>query len=432
MHSTIPPAHPDHPVTLTPWERLCATLPPTTAAIIQTAGGFTRIRGIASPLLLLRIILVAALAPRWSFRTLGLWCLAHGLADLSHVALLRRMRTAHRWLGPLLHTLLALPRTTLPPVRIAILDATVITKPASRGTDWRIHLAIDLASQSIVDAQVTDATGAEGFARWSHDPTTILVADRGYAYPASLRAVLAANQPFVVRANLQNLRLFTAAGTRLAMTTWLTEVACHGQAACSVWLEATATTAPMRVVATALPQEVADRARATKRRMNPTARAATIMAAGFVILLTNLAASVWDTAAVVAVYRLRWQIELRIKRLKQLGDLGTLRVRRDPDLGRSVLLARVVAAVLVDRQHATMIVIDDPAWGVATTPISRWRVEQWAWTVLRERVLGVLPPDWTLRIPQMRRLFGASTTRRPHQASAAVAWFAAWNRALEA
>lgn len=426
MHSTTPPPPSASPVAPTAWDRVCATLPPTTATLIQHAGGFTRIRRIASPLLLLRIILVAALAPRWSFRTLGLWCLAHGLADLSHVALLRRMRTAHRWLGPLLHTLLAIPRTTLPPVRIHLIDATVITKPASRGTDWRIHLAIDLATQSIVDAQVTDAAGAEGFARWTPDPSAIVVADRGYAYPASLRTVLAANQPFVVRANLQNLRLFTAPATPIALTAWLDAVAAHGQAACTVWLDAAATTSPMRLVAAALPQEAADRARAIKRRTNPHARAATILAAGFVVILTNLAPTEWDTAAVVAVYRLRWQIELRIKRLKQLGDLGRLRVRRDAELGRSILMARLVAAVLVDQQHAAMRPIDDPAWGDATTPISRWRMEQWAWMVVGDQVLGTLPPDWTRRIPQMRRLFGASTTRRPHQAAAAVAWLTEW------
>ena len=71
------------------------------------------------------------------------------------------------------------------------------------------------------------------------------------------------------------------------------------------------------------------------------------MAAEFLILATSLKAEFYPPDEVLAVYRLRWQIELAFKRLKSLARFAELRAR-DPRLARAWLLAHLIAAVLIE------------------------------------------------------------------------------------
>jgi len=73
----------------------------------------------------------------------------------------------------------------------------------------------------------------------------------------------------------------------------------------------------------------------------------TLTAAGYLMLLTSLAADAVPTERVSALYSERWQVEIGFKRLKTLGRLDEL-PSADPVLARSWLLAHLIAAVLTD------------------------------------------------------------------------------------
>src|SRR3546814_4177071 len=66
------------------------------------------------------------------------------------------------------------------------------------------------------------------------------------------------------------------------------------------------------------------------------------------MLLTTLPAETADPDRVLALYRLRWQIELAFKRLKSLLHIDRL-TAKDPRLARCWLAANLVAALLIDR-----------------------------------------------------------------------------------
>ena len=65
-------------------------------------------------------------------------------------------------------------------------------------------------------------------------------------------------------------------------------------------------------------------------------------------ILTTLNAATLPAIAVLALYRLRWQIELLFKRLKSLLHLDTLPSRQGPT-AKSWMLARLIAAALAQR-----------------------------------------------------------------------------------
>ena len=71
------------------------------------------------------------------------------------------------------------------------------------------------------------------------------------------------------------------------------------------------------------------------------------MAAGYLLLLTSLDRNEYPPERVLALYRLRWQVELAFKRLKSLLHLDRLPAK-DPQLARSWLFAHLIAALLID------------------------------------------------------------------------------------
>jgi hypothetical protein len=106
-----------------------------------------------------------------------------------------------------------------------------------------------------------------------------------------------------------------------------------------------------RVVATRLPaplaaqaaRRVTQRARQKGKRLDPR----TLRAAHFVMVFTTLPARLRGARGVLELYRYRWQIELAVKRLKQLLKLGRL-PHKTLAIARTWILAKLVVALLLE------------------------------------------------------------------------------------
>jgi IS4 transposase len=72
-----------------------------------------------------------------------------------------------------------------------------------------------------------------------------------------------------------------------------------------------------------------------------------LVAAEFIILGTSLPAEGYTAGEVLAVYRLRWQIELAFKRLKSLLGMDQIPTRTER-ASRSWLAAHLIMALLCD------------------------------------------------------------------------------------
>lgn len=87
------------------------------------------------------------------------------------------------------------------------------------------------------------------------------------------------------------------------------------------------------------------RQQASRKQTKPDPRSG--VAAEYLILATSLPAADFPAAEVLAVYRLRWQIELAFKRLKSLMKLGNIRTRTEAGT-RCWLYAHLIVALLCD------------------------------------------------------------------------------------
>jgi hypothetical protein len=360
-----------------------------------------------------------------SLRLVGAHCALPQRASLSDVAILNRLRHSVPWLGTLVVQLWQPPRVRLirlEGVRLRLVDATVVSRPGSRGTDWRVHLSLDLGHLCLDGVEVTSAQGGESLARFPSRPGDIAVVDRGLAFVRSLEASLQAGGDWVARISWQNLPLQDAEGNRLDLVARLRKAFQNATAEpqeCQVWLPTSGGRYPLRLIAAPLPQEAAERARrqareaAKKKGHTPDQR--TLWACGFLLVLTTLPADPWPASLVLELYRIRWQVEVLFKRLKGLFHLEGLRAQ-DPALAQAYLLGKILGVLLVDAliHRATQEVA---AWFTSLDrPVSPWRLTAFLWEALRHRVLGAVSWEtlWE-QLPRLQRFLCDAPRKRRQQ-----------------
>ena len=339
------------------WQALLALLPTDRQEAAQRLGAFTRKRQIQHADDLLRLLLVYAWGAL-SLRSTAAWARHQEVATLSDVALLERFQKAESWLAWLLSQTLrarcALPAVPTLPYRVRVVDATILCRPGSHGTDWRVHVGLDLSTLQSDQIELTDAQGGESFTRFAVSPCDLLVGDRGYAHRAGLVHVVQAGGHVLVRFAWQNLPLQHPNGTGFDLMGALQTL----QGPLGEWSVQTAPDPKQplpavagRVIALRRSPEAAEaakrRARQNARKKGHTVDARTLLSCEFILVFTSVPADALDAGTLLALYRLRWQIECGFKRLKSILHLDDLPAH-DPRLSRSWIYAKLLGALLVE------------------------------------------------------------------------------------
>jgi Transposase DDE domain len=447
VHDTLPPLSSQLQALIQQgWEQeVLSQLPATYEQQARATGAFVRARGLKCVGDLLRGLLAYVLCAS-SLRHLGAWAVLIGLANLSHVAWQKRLQQARGFLLWLLIELLAVgvPARAVAAERVVLIDATRLKEPGGCGDDWRVHLGYDLLAGRLLDVKVSDRHTAEGFTLFDLRTGDIVVADRGYCRRCQLAYVLRCGAQVVVRLAVFQVPLRDEQGRPFDVLAWL-KARGGGQHRCLVTFEHEGCRFAGRLIACALPEEAAERARAKERRkaskQQRQLKEETLYLCGWFVLFTSLATTDWSDEQVLTLYRARWQIELLIKRMKQLLKLAQVR-GKTALTNEATILALLVAWSLVQPEVACARQVLSQAarqWQTAhdealacpeglkpsapltpcpSTTLSSWTITALCVQTLRQHVQGC----WTLaRLhvcwPFLLR-FVAHRRRRPHQESA--------------
>jgi hypothetical protein len=290
---------------------------------------FLRARGIASAVDLLRLILAYCLGQR-GLRSTAAWASAIGLADISNVGLLYRLRNCGDWLAGMVGRALGGAAPAAASGRlIRLIDATTVPQAglAARQKNglWRVHSAFELPAERFGFFEVTDQQEGERFDRIPVVKGEIRIADRAYMQPHRLARVLAAGGDILVRAGWKGARWLDADGNPFDLIGALRSTAQDVIDRPILVHRHGAPALPLRLVALRKSPTAAEAARRTARRAGQKGghqvSKETLDAADWVILVTSLAPEDFPTADILALYRLRWRIELAFKRLKSIVGL---------------------------------------------------------------------------------------------------------------
>jgi hypothetical protein len=336
------------------WQLLKDELPNGWQEAARRLGAIRRSQGpLADPELLLRMILGHA-ASDLANRPLVAHARQTGLAAISDVALHKREMNCGDWLEWIADKLLGETLTELPEtrLRLRLVDATTASRPGSTGTDFRLHVCVDLPARRFTQAELTDAKGGETFERFEVQPGDLMVGDRIYATARGVRHVVMSGGHPLVRANASSLPFFGSGGCRVDPLLLGRTLRPGEMTEVDVLVAPRAEDAIAgRLCIFALPEEEARKAerRAQKKRhgrRRPGARA--VESAKYIFLFTTAPRTLLTLSQVFLIYRLRWQIELAFKTIKTVLKYGRLPKRRS-DTGRTWLLGKLVCALLLER-----------------------------------------------------------------------------------
>jgi len=326
------------------------------AASAREYGAFMRPRGVGSAECLLRLALIYG-TTSLSLRGTATWAEAKGLAQLSDVALLGRLQGADAWLGNIVAALLS---AALPPPggvpkgkrRVRLVDATMIKAPGRAQPSWRLHADYDWARRRFVDLVLTDHHASESLQRFTPDRGDLVVADRYYAKARQLHHVIDCGGDVIVRRGITGCKLVHANGGKFDLKKTLGSVGADETLDLPVWVPAPPDGGGAPLRARLIIRHMGEHAeRAQQRARRKAARAGQkaqpkrLEAAQYCMLLTSLDAHEASADDVLALYRLRWQIEIAFKRLKSLVGLADLQAK-EPRLVRSCLYAKLILALL--------------------------------------------------------------------------------------
>jgi hypothetical protein len=324
-------------------------------ATARETRAFLRPREITNAVDLLRLILAYCLGER-GLRLTAAWATSVGLVDISNVALLYRLRQCGNWLAMLVGQVLADAAPKASGGRlIRIIDGTTVPKKgpnAHKNNElWRVHSAFDLPDERFGHFELTDQQEGETLDRIPAVPGEIRIADRAHMQPDRMAKVIDAGADVVIRAGWKSARWVDETGNVINVVAELRD-ATADLVDRPIWIRRKGgSLLAVRLVAVRKPEQAAVEARRKARREaqrgGHTVSKQTLDAADWVILVTSLKPEDFTTADVLALYRLRWRIELGFKRLKSLiglkGPPGT-----SESSARPHILAHLLTILLLE------------------------------------------------------------------------------------
>ena len=212
------------------WRVLLSILPPNweQQAILQ--GAAERARGFESVSALLRTLLLH-IGKGYSLRETTARAKATGLADVSDVALLKRLRKAERWFQWMCAQLVEESGWEVPMQsrgwNVRAVDGTLVKEPGRGGSLWRIHYSLRIPSLVCDHVELTSTKGVGVGERLSRIPVTVgdlVLADRGYCTPVGVETLHRKGAAIIVRLNTSSLPLFTAKGKRFNLLEQIREL----------------------------------------------------------------------------------------------------------------------------------------------------------------------------------------------------------------
>ncbi len=357
------------------WQIIERVLPNGWEAAAKDTGAMTRNRGFDGPSTLLRILLIH-LADGCSLRETAARARAGGLANISDVALLNRLRGCGEWFrwmsDQMVKVLSDTTQEMLPGKRIRLVDASITREPGVTGSMWRLHYMIDLSTLRCEQTLITSPDDGESLTRFDVSTGDVIMADRGLAHRRGIRHVVDQGGDVVIRMNLIAIPLEpihpeTAAFELLPR---LRELDIGGACDWHVQIRDEKGVIPVRVCALKKSKEATETAqKKLRRRASKRGHALqpeTLEVAGYVIVLTTL--NKLSAAAILELYRHRWQIELAFKRLKSILHLGHLK-KTDPESAKAWLQGKLLVATIIEM----LIAIGErfSPWGYFLRPTQR-------------------------------------------------------------
>jgi hypothetical protein len=341
------------------WQVLVGLLPSDWEQLGRSTGAVKRLRGFDSVNNLLRTLLLHV-GCGWSLRETAVQAKLAGIAEVSDVTLLNRLRQAEGWFQALCRQLWKDHGVNLQPAlqgrAVRLVDGTLVKEPGRTGGQWRIHYSLRLPTLECDQFDLTPSQGkntGEKLGRFRLQAGELVMADAGYCNPPGIEAVKQQGAEVLVRLNPLSLPLQDRSGRAWSVLEAVKKLRRAGEMGdWPVVVRAPGGEIRGRVCGVRKSEQAIEKAqrKLTRRQQQGKAQVTeeTRQYACYVLVFTTLRVRQASSRQVLESYRLRWQIELIFKRLKSIVQIGHV-PKQDDHSSRAWLYGKLLVALLTQR-----------------------------------------------------------------------------------
>ncbi len=343
------------------WEVLLSLFPENWRALAKETGAMVRkLRSFESEDAVMRTLLIH-IARGYSLRETVVKAKIAGIADVSDVALLKRLRLSELWLKELCQTLFKERGLTQLKaggnIQMRLVDATNVKEPGKTGSLWRIHYSLNLPDLQCDYFNLTSTKGkgtGETYKQFPAKRGDCIIGDRAYSTAQGIEFLHDLGAYSLVRVNTNSLQFYQESGKSLGLLSEVKQLHAPGQVGkWSAWVKKSDNSLIQGRICAVRKSEIAIeqavkklKRKASKKQI--TIRPETFEFAKYIIVFTTLPNEHYSSLTILEWYRLRWQIELIFKRLKSLAGLGHL-PKYDDASSRAWLYGKLFVGLLTEK-----------------------------------------------------------------------------------
>ena len=240
---------------------------------------------------------------------------------ISDTGVHKRLRACLPWVKALLERWLRAEAAPLleGSLRFVVVDGSTVQGPGASGTWYRLHIAVDLVKLHLIHVEVTDKHPGEHLDYYPLQAGDVGLLDRAYNQAKALIAKADKGVSVVLRYNPHSLNVYDLMGAKID---WYQQLkgTLETEQCVPVEVRAEGESIEGTVHACRLPPaqaaEARRRVRARAKKRGRCVQRRTLVLAEWVLIFTTLPPALLPTATRAALYRLRWPVELVIKRLR--------------------------------------------------------------------------------------------------------------------
>jgi len=342
------------------WQILLTMFPENWKALAKSTKAMVRkLRNFENEESVMRALLLH-IAEGYSLRETATRLKMSNIANVSDVALLKRLQCSELWLKELCLCLLKERGIAFneksSAIRMRLVDGTNVKEPGKTGSLWRIHYSFMLPDLQCDYFNLTATEGkgtGESFKQYPVQAGDCIVGDRGYSTAQGIGYLAYKDAYSLVRVNTSSLPLLTREKTEFDLLTELTGLICENATKeWDVMVQNGTQFVAGRLCAIRKSQKAAELAikkmKTVASKKGKKILPETLEFAKYVILFTTLPTDKYPLNLILEWYRFRWQIELAFKRLKSLAGLGHL-PKHDDGSARAWLYGKLFTGLLVEK-----------------------------------------------------------------------------------
>lgn len=315
---------------------------------------FSRPRKIRSPLQLIEVVMLYC-GMDFSLRSCA-GQISQMQGYISDTAVSKRLEACVPWVKAMLVDVFGFEASVNNgSLRFIVIDGSTVQEPGAKETTYRLHVAIDLVKLTFHQVELTTDKQGENLEHYSLREGDVVLLDRGYNQPKTLIPFIDRGGDVILRYNAHGMNLFSRNNEEMKKIEWQEKLyqlqessgvipvyLCHEDKHIEGYLHAIPLPKEQAV-------EARRKARQRAKKKGRSVRKKTLYISGWVLIFTTLPPQIIDTAAVSDIYRVRWQVELTIKRMKSLLNVDKLRAFKESKLAELYLYGKLLYSAVVEK-----------------------------------------------------------------------------------